>query len=70
MRVEHAHHTGHAGKAAVHVPLNNLGEGTKKYNNPKGGEGVVRGLTRLVQDYSVGPLQGGGVETIGAEWKE
>jgi len=70
MGVEQACHPGHTGKAAVHDSLNNFGKGSKKYNNTKGGGGVISGLARLVQDYNVGPLQGVRVAAIGAEGRE
>ena len=70
MRVDKARHTSHTGEAVVHDPFENLGEGPKKHDDAEGGWGVVGGLAWLVQNYAIGFLSGGRVETVGNQGGE
>jgi len=58
------------GKAVVHYPLKYLGAGLKENHNMKGGGGVISGLTRLIQKYTVGFSPGRRVETIRDKWQK
>jgi len=53
MGVEEANHGGHTSEFGCHDPFEYLGQCLEKKNNPKGGGGVIGGLSRFVKNHAI-----------------